>query len=483
MKIALVYPRQGTEVVYKSPIGLASLAAMVKGLSEISVRIFDLAIPKETEKFKEYLRTEKPEFVGLTFTMALRKNAFDVAKEIRKLSLSSVILGGGADATSNAKYILKNSEIDICIIGEGEITFFEIIDAALKNKKDISKIKGLVYKKKGKIHETEPRPFIENLDILPAPARELIGMNYYLYARPIMPLPYPATDIDASRGCFGNCTFCQPNLRKMFGSKIRNKSPKKVVDEIEFLIDRYGIRGINIGNDEPTFDKEWIESLCREIINRRIKIKLICGTRVDCIDKERLTLMKKAGFISLSFGVESGSQKILNNLRKGITVEQTKKAFRLCEDVGICARANFMIGNLEDTRETLQQSIDLLREVRPDFIFVSAVHPTPGTDLYTLAEKKGLLRRDVIGDFGYNIGRLKLKNLTDQEIREYIKKIIMVYKIGFLKYIFNPKLFVKKLYLFKALFFYWLSLASNPRLFADSLKYYLSYGKHIRGTA
>jgi anaerobic magnesium-protoporphyrin IX monomethyl ester cyclase len=482
MRILLVYPRYGTEVVYKSPTGLAVIASCIRKLPGVEdVKLMDLVLYDDNlEDYKKMLVEFKPDVLGLGFSTALRSKGVHVAHIAKEYIPEIKVIAGGADASREWTGLMEHKEIDVAVIGEGEITFKELIEAMQAKNDDYSNILGIAYRDAdGKMLVTPKRPF-GNMDDIPEPARDLLEMDVYLNARPIMPLPAPATDVDASRGCFGQCTFCQPNLREMFGNKIRSKDPKLVVDEIEGLVKNYGIKGINLGNDEPTFNRKWVDALCDELIKRKLGVKINCCTRVDCVNLDMLKKMKKAGWTHISFGTESGSQKVLNSLRKGITLKQTRQAFKWCNEAGICARANFMIGSPVETKETLQETMTLMKEIKPDFVFLSATYPTAGTHMFEWAKREGKLKDDVVDVVGYNIGYLKLDNLSDQEVRDAVNLFAREFKKLFLSYFWNPYNWWYKRHLHKALLIYWLSLLKKPQLFLATFKYYLNYGKHVK---
>lgn len=478
IKTLLLYARYNEEVPYRVPLGIAYISAVLRK-NGFKTKLKDGAFYRSYGEFKKQLEKEKPDVIGISTSSFLLENTkkyVKIAKET--LPLSKIIIGG-PHCSVLPKLILKNKDIDLAVYGEGEETFLDIVKK-VKEGKPLENIQGTFYRKQKKIIEAPPRPWID-LDKRPLPDRDLLLMKKYLSVKPTMPIPYPATDIEASRGCFGNCIYCQPVLRKMFGKVVRNRDPVKLVDEIEYLIKMYKIKGLNLGNDEPIVNRKWVKTFCDEIIKRKIKIKINSPSRVDTLDLETMKKMKKAGFIHLSFGVESGSQKILDVLRKGTKVKQIENAFALCEKVGIAGRANIMVGSPEETKETIKETIDLIKRIKADFIYLSATTPTPGSDLYDYAKKRGMLNlKDLDKYKNFDVGYLKLKNLTTQEVYEGIQEISKTYKKLLISYFLNPFTFWKKKYLFKILFCYYFSLLRNPKEFIKSLIYSINYGKHIK---
>ena len=191
-----------------------------------------------------------------------------------------------------------------------------------------------------------------------------------------------------SRGCPYGCTFCISS-HVMEGMKWRTRSINNVIDEIKYVIDKYGVKEINI--DDPTFtiSKERVIEFCNALIKNKIRILWTCNGRVDNVDDEMLKIMRKAGCKMIRYGIESASPKVLASIRKGITIEQMKKAFRLTQKHGILALGGFMFGFLTDTKETIEATIQLAKELKPDLIQASLAMAYPGTKLYEEAKNQG----------------------------------------------------------------------------------------------
>lgn len=469
MKIMLVYPRFGKEVTYRPPLGIAYLGGMLEVKGGFDVSLIDGAL-YSWASFRKELLESKPDVIGISIPSALVKEANKGISIIKELLPDSKIVAGGPHPT-----ILPGefTNADFIVIGEGEFTFLELMKNIDRGGDNFETIKGIVYFKKGELILTEPRPFIDDLSYLPWPARNLLDMKRYIRTKPFMPMTYPCTYVISSRGCFGNCLFCQPILRKMVGSKIRTRTPKDVVDEIEYLIKEYNVTSINLGADEPIAKRSWTLEFCDELIKRNIKIKINAPVRIDTVDEGLLIKMKKAGFYHLSFGVESASKKILDIMRKGITPEQIYSVFRMCRKLKILARANLMVGTPGETKETVQDTIDFIKEAEPDFIMMGITTPTPGTDLHCLAKEKGMLTENKVID-SYSADYLNLDTLTKAEVKSLAKKVIRTYVIASLKKIFNP---FKHFYFFKSVMLHYMSLLKNPTAFLDSLVKYLWYSK------
>lgn len=473
MNVFLLYARFNEELKFYPPLGVAYLASVLKK-NDFKAYAKDGAFYKDFEEFKLDLVKTKPDVLGISICSAFLSNVEKYGKLAKQLYPHIQIVVGGPHVTVMPS-IIEEDYIDFAVVGEGEETFLNLVKA-LNEKKDLSKIKGILYKKNKKVIVNEPAQHIENLDKIPYPDREIIGIKYYLKQRTLTPLPYPSITIMASRGCPGNCAFCQPTLRKLFGPRVRYRTPKNVVDEIEDLIKAYKIKGLLFVDDEPTFSEEWIKSFCQEIINRKIKIKWLCASRVDLVNEGLLQKMKEAGCIAISFGVESGSQEILNHYRKGFKVEQIKKAFYLCKKVGIIARANLMFGAIIENNKTINDSINLIREIKPDLIYTAATTPNVGTDLHEIAKNSKLLRKKSLNEYNrLDISSMKRIYLTDNDVKKAIQRAISTYKYTLLKSFFNPKDWWRRRYLYLALFNHWFTMLNNLHALFKDILFYINY--------
>lgn len=301
---------------------------------------------------------------------------------------------GGPHPTIFPEEVVSDPDIDFVVLGEGELSFLELVKSLMTHE-DFENVPGIGFSKRGSVVINPPRLPIENLDLLPFPARHLlpmdvhIGFNFLYYGK-------PATTMIASRGCPFNCSFCQPTLRKIFGRKSRRRSPENVVDEIEYLIKKYDIKLIIFHDDTFTLNRKWVMDVCDEIIKRNLKIKWICNSRADTLDERLLKKLKEAGCVELRIGVESGNQWILDNiLKKGITINQVRDTFKLIRKCGFKrAWAFFMVGSPGETRDMIQDSIRLAREIKPTHVNISITLPLPGTELWNIAGKYGSFDKD-----------------------------------------------------------------------------------------
>ncbi len=369
---------------------------------------------------KKILLYPKPKFIGITATTSLINNALEIASICKKIYPDTKIILGGAHPTILPDEIIKNENVDFVVRGEGEFTILEI----LENKKYIL---GLSYKKEGKIIHNPPRPFIDNLDEMPPPAYHLLPMNKYYpaignYKR------LPAMSIIATRGCPGRCTFCH----RLTGEKLRTRSADNIIAEIKLLIKDYGVKEISFYDDTFTIFRKTVKETCEKIINEKIDITWSCFTRADFVDEELLSLMKKAGCHLILIGVESGDENILKNIKKYISLDKIREAFKIAKKVGIRTRASFMFGNPEETEETMKKTIEFALELDPDEAHFNITTPYPGTEMYDWAKKNDYLMTENWNCYSsYSNKVMNLPTLDSKTLDKY-------YKLAYRKFYLRP---------------------------------------------
>lgn len=400
MKIALISPRLSTTERYGQalgkvgptcePLGLAYLAASIKKFRKGQVEIIDTnALNYSIEDLKAHLSKSKPDVIGISILTPMYLRAKEAINAARQVLRDSIIIVGGPHVTIfPIKTLEENPEVDIAVIGEGELTIVELLSAIGKNK-SLSKIKGIAYRKGKKVIVNAPRPFIIDIDKVPLPARNLLPMEKYRPA-PTYYKRLPSYLILTSRGCPFNCAYCS----KIFGKTYRHHSVGRVMKEMEILINGYGARDIIFRDDTFTINKKYVIELCNEIIRKGLnkKVEWTCMTRVNLVDKELLNFMRKAGCWSIHYGAESGSQRLLGLINKGITIKQVKDAFRWTREAGIEIKAFFMLGLPTETREESLQTLKFAKGCGADWIQVTITVPYPGTRLYEIAKKDGTLK-------------------------------------------------------------------------------------------
>ncbi len=376
------------EAVPASPsLGMASLAAAVLA-SGGEARILDLNLYDDYEVvLRQTLRDFSPEFAGITFVTPLFGVMRSIAESIKRDFPDIKLIAGGAHASALPEETLASTDLDIIVIGEGDFTLPEIMLG-----KDLSEIKGIAYKKGDRIFVNDRRPPILDLDALPRPAWELYDVNRYRISD-VMARKSPTGWLETSRGCPFNCCFCNHGV---FGRNFRPKSPARVVDEIRLMLER-GFREIHIVDDMFSTDVDRVKAICRGIINGGLKFPwaTVTGIRVDRGDPEMFALMVKAGCYRVYFGIETGSQAILNNIGKGITLEQVRAAVAMAADAGLETCGFFMLALPGETEQTMKETIDFACSLGLDWAKVSVTTPLPSTPLFESLDREGrILTKD-----------------------------------------------------------------------------------------
>lgn len=397
------------------PMSLAMIGAVLQKEKQ-NVRILDLRISKNPlEDLNNSIKNFSPDYVGLTFTTPLFGEAKKIASHIKILKKDIKIIVGGPHVSALKSEVFENTEFDIAVIGEGELTISEIA----KNKR-LNSIDGIIYKEK-EVIINKPRELIKNLDDLPNPAWNLFNLSKYKTPR-LSCKNNPVAPLETSRGCVYGCVYCS---KCTFKREFRKKSIKKVIREIEYILES-GFKEIHILDDMFSTDLQRAKDICDEIINRKLKFtwSLINGIRIDRVDEELLKKLKKSGCYRLAFGVESGDDRVLKIINKDITVEGIKKAFALANKAKIETIAFCMMGLPGETKESMQKTIDLMKEIKPTLPKVSILLPLPGTQLFEEWDRKGLILTKNWEDYSFHSKKriYKHPNLTDDEIYFYYKK-------------------------------------------------------------
>lgn len=395
MKLVLVITpaRPGEKRKFTAPpLGLLYLGSYAKK-SGHDATIIDSDVEGDTlDELAKKIVSKKADLIGITVMTFFAANVLNLCKKIKRLKPTSKICLGGIHVTATGTEMMKESKyVDYLVIGEGEHALAELLDS-LPNKTNLSQIKGLVYRnsKTNQIIKNELREPIQNLDSLPIPDLNLIeNLNFRNYDL-IHAGGEKVVYILGSRGCPFQCTFCAAHL--IHGRKVRFRSPKKIVDEIEYNQKKYGINYVGFKDGTFTVNHHWVKEICEEIISRNLKIGFCINARVDTINEEMLKILKKAGCKTIGFGIESGSQKILDIMRKGTTIPRIKKVLKLVRKYKFFTIGSFMIGNPSDTKKDIRKTIELAKEIKPSGVGFGVLTAFPGTEIYFNALKDGNLK-------------------------------------------------------------------------------------------
>lgn len=365
--------------------GLAYLAAVA--LKEgCDVRLIDAMASGETaEDLANIVRSFAPDLVLIHTTTPTFQNDALVLEQL-KMAHPAVYAFVGTHVSALPEESLRRSKADFVFINEAEESLREVI---LKWDDWRAGIPGLAIRRDGEIMVTSECPYIANLDALPFPARHLLpNVKYHM--------PFfesePFATVIPTRGCPWKCTFCRAG--KVWGSKVRARSPENVIAEIEDMRKSLGIRNVVFMTDSLTLDRKWANRFLDLILERKLDIRWICNSRVDAVDLELLKKMKQAGCLLVSYGVESGNQAILDAAKKMIKLEDSRKAIRLTREAGLLSMAYFIIGLPGETAQTIEESIRFASEIDPDYVNFHVATPFPGTELYEIAQRNNWLATD-----------------------------------------------------------------------------------------
>ncbi|MBA7609979.1 Anaerobic magnesium-protoporphyrin IX monomethyl ester cyclase [subsurface metagenome] len=448
MKIVLVNPPYvNFEGIKESaghgvPLNLLYLAAYVRQYIDCPISILDVEILGLSYLgIEERLREESPDIVGITSPTPAMKHVSKIAEIAKKINPKCIVIVGGPHPSACPEETTRIPNIDFAVIGEGELTLLELINAIKSKEDSFTHIDGVAYKLDDRIIITNRRAGIENLDTIPFPARDLLNLKLY-HSAPTKRVSSSesSTPILAGRGCPYNCIHCISNL--IWQRRYRTRSPKNVVDEIEQCVNKYNLTEFNFYDDSFTLLEDHVINICQEVRKRKLNISWLCMGRVDAISRNMIAEMRKAGCKRIAFGVESGSQEVLKLMRKNITLDQVSKAIKITKDEGIEVHASFMLGNIGETRETIEKTIKFAKELHLDNATFFITTPYPGTDLYNIALKKGYITQDTkwedFAPLTKSLPPLVQDNLTHNELLKLQKK-------AFRNFYLRPRVLLKKL--------------------------------------
>ena len=409
-RVLLIHPPISSEELYKRgsqatasiipPLGLAYIAAVLEK-SGHAVEIID-GIASNISVEETIAKAKNFDFVGITVLSAFFKRCVEVVKGI-KSAAGVPVIAGGAHATAMPGSLLE-SGVDYVVIGEGEETARELVGALVsKSYANINKVKGIAFLRDGKMVVTERRPHVKNLDDLPMPARHLLPMDKYKTSE-ARTYRNPSHSLIVSRGCKGSCTFC---FKGAFGTEFRCHSAERIVQEMFELRDRYKAKEVAFLDDNFTTDREGVLAVCQLLLEKNLGIPWSCEARIDTVDEEMLRMMKRAGCEFIAYGIESGSDRILQSINKRIDTKTITKIIRKTQVIGISIRGYFILGFVGETEAEMLETIRFATFLNPDIATFSLLIPFPGTTDYIRAQKEGgdfdplFFRKKIVPEFNF----------------------------------------------------------------------------------
>lgn len=397
MKILLLRMKITDKVpMPEAPLGLLYIASVLENAGH-EVIYKDLTFDEISNEEWKMIERGEFELIGITMLSFLRNQAYDLIKKVKSLNTGVKIIVGGVHASATSLQLVDNFPIDAVILGEGELTVLDIVEC-MQNKGNWGKIRGIATKE-GRVHE--PQPLIQNLDSIPFPAFHLTDIARYKMSIASLKPDKTVNGIRigdanwvgmiASRGCVGRCIFC--NAFDHWGLKVRFRSPENMLNEIEWLQYEFGVSLIAFNDDAFPILKRQCMEFCNGIIKRGIKIAWQTTTRPNVLDPEMCQAMRESGCFMVAIGCESGSQKILDRIKKFIKVEDSVRTIRMISENRMWSYALLMIGNPGESDRTIEETIQFLQISKPDIVsFVSGVMITPGTEMEQLGVQAKLLK-------------------------------------------------------------------------------------------
>jgi anaerobic magnesium-protoporphyrin IX monomethyl ester cyclase len=425
------------------PVGLMYLASYLRKTTSHQVEILDAnALGLEYDEIREKVETEKPDLVGITMITFNAPSVLRIAADVKEVNKRIVTVIGGPHATIFPNETLAFPQVDHVVVGEGEIVLERLLNA-LATGASLDGIGSLGFKRDGKAVLDKELKFIDDLDALPFPAVDLIEPGRYFS---VLSTGAHTMVMMSSRGCPFNCIYCD---RPHLGRKFRARSPANVVDEMELYSTRYGIDDIKFFDDTFTVKRKRVVDICDEIKRRNLKLTWGVRSRVNTVDYELLKTMEDAGLTSISFGIESGNQRILDNLQKGITLEQVVDAVSNCKRLGIETLGDFIIGNPGEKKEEIKETIRFAKRLKLDYAQFTVMTPYPSTQLYSMGLEKNIVKSDYWTEFA----KAPVKTFVTPVWEEFYSKKELVgwLKKAYRSFYFRPSYMIRRAFRIRSL--------------------------------
>jgi len=340
-----------------APLGLLYIAAVLERSGETVAAIDGAAEKENVETVAQRVADYQPDLIGIgSFTVSFETTR-RLAARLKQLLPDVPLILGSYHVTLVPNEAMSDPHFDVGVLGEGEHTMLELLEH-YKGERDLETIHGIVFRQDdGALQFTAPRKKFKALDEFPFPARHLLPPNIYRPV-PVDEHAFPKFAMVTSRGCPHACAFCQKAR-----SGYRSHSPGYIVDEIEHLVRDFGVQDIAFVDSLFCANKKRVHAVCEEILRRGVKVSWTCSSRVEVVDKPLLQKMKDAGCWRTRFGVESGSDRVLDFISKGITKEKIRAAITAADEVGLRPKAFFMVGHMPDSRKSILETIEFAKSI------------------------------------------------------------------------------------------------------------------------
>lgn len=424
---------------YCPPLGLLYIASFIRAHNHVPYVLDPLALRWSLQKCVDYILSINPDVVGISAKTANIYNANEIAVQLKKSGLKVPIIIGGAHTTAVPFQTLERfSSLDFGVIGEGEITFLELIEK-IQNKEPVNTVKGIVWRNdSGKLLLNQPRPLVSDLDILPLPAWDLLPNFPEAYPHNALETKrLPAASIMTSRGCPFQCTFCD---RAVFGSVVRYHSVEYTIKMLRYLVDKYRIKDVMVLDDNFLLDKKNLFRICEAMIRERLDLSWFCIAHAKSMTEDRLEKIRQSGCWMIEVGIESGCDRILNLLRKNTNKSEIASAVKRARMAGLKVKGNFIFGLPTETKESLDETIQFATSIDLSLMNVSFLTMWPGCELSKNAEHYGHSEMDWI-----KLAHHRVTFIPNGLSEEYL---VMASKRAFLRFYLRPKIILENLHLF-----------------------------------
>ncbi len=404
------------------PLGLYYLAAFVRDRGWRCKAIDAEATNATYEDIIRMMAEGDFDILGISSTTVAFHRALELASAVKAARPGTIVIIGGPHVSTQPAHPLQFDAFDYAVRNEGELTLAELLDVIEQNG-DPAGVAGLTYRRNGEVVVNPPREYIADLDTLPFPAYDMIP-DMQLYSPP--PLNYrrrPVANIITARGCPNDCTFCENTT---FGRRCRMRSAESVVDEIEMLIRKYGVREISFVDDTFTVKPKRIYEIFDIARARGLQFPWSCMSRVNTVDEKLLTYMRDNGCWYIGFGIESGNEDILKVIKKKIRLADVERVVRICDKLGIVTKGFFIIGHPMETEQTINETISFACRIPLNHVVVTINTPMPGTEQYANAKQYGTLDVSDWNEFNYWKPVFVPKGLTPELLlakqKQFIRK-------------------------------------------------------------
>lgn len=407
MKVAFIYPPISRLERYSSeigsaggsqiPLGIYYLAASLRECGHSVCAIDGEANNLTAEIIVDDLKKFAPDVIGISSTTVAFHRTIELAQLLKKDFPETPLVLGGPHVTSNPQHAMSVEVFDVGVLREGEQTMLDVI-SSIKEKNNLRQVPGLVLREGDELVFTQAREMIQDLDQLPFPAIDLVP-DISLYNPP--PSNYkklPVANVITSRGCPSLCTFCD---NAVFGTQFRKRSASNVADEIEMLYREFGVREIAFVDDTFTIDKKRIYDLFEDLSRRQISVPWTCMSRINTVDRELLEFMRDHGCWHISFGIESGEEKILKHIKKFISLEKATQVINWCSELGVRTKGFFIVGHPGETEASIDKTIEFALDLALDDVVVTINTPIPGSPQYREVDQYGQLDETDWSQFNY----------------------------------------------------------------------------------